>query len=89
MYRIINITTGEDVGFADEIRYIRDNDGVYVEAAAETATGISYRSIPYSLADTDGIDGLDTVFLLTVQNSEYATETKRLTDELLLSMLKA
>lgn len=88
MYRITNTTTGEDIGFADSIRYIVDKDGVYVTADKEDATGIAYKSKAYSLADTDGIEGLECVIVSDVAVGGVVTQTKQLADELLLSILK-
>lgn len=88
MYRIINTKTGIDIGFADTIRYIADNGGTYIEVKKELATGIAYKSTPYSLIGTSGIEGLDTVAIFEVSDSDYATQIKKMTDELLLSVLK-
>lgn len=88
MYRITNTNTGEDIGFVDNVRYIKDKNGVYIATTEEQATGVSYKSKAYSLAGTDGIDGLDVVVITEVAVSGVMTQTKQLADELLLSILK-
>lgn len=88
MYRITKVSTGEDIGFVDDVRYITDKNGVHISANKENATGIAYKSEAYSLAGTDGIDGLEVVSVIEVAVGGVMTQTKQLADELLLSILK-
>lgn len=69
MYRIVNAETGAEIGYTADIRYIRSNNGVFVSAKKEDATGISFNSVPYSLYGTDGIEDLPVVGVFEVDTS--------------------
>jgi len=55
MYQIINTTQGQLLGYASEVLFIRNKEGVYIPASEENATGIAFQSVAYNLERTDGV----------------------------------
>lgn len=79
MTRIINANTGETVGYTEEPRYIRRKDtGVLVQCREEAAGGVAFRSTPYNLRDTSGVDAAVTVYLAEVDAETAWRETEEM-----------
>ena len=68
MVRIVSATTGETIGYTESPRYIRkhEENGCNVEACADNATGIAYKSTAYNILNSGGevADAVDTVIVL-------------------------
>lgn len=64
MYQITNIGNDTVVGYTEQPYYIlKSSAGVYVPTDEEHAQGIAYKSVPYNLADREGV-GVDTTVIL-------------------------
>lgn len=57
MYKIV-LDTGKVLGYTDNIRWIKKHDnGCYVTCPVNEATGVAFKSIPYSLSSTAPLEG--------------------------------
>lgn len=67
MYKIINETIGEVLGYTQKPTYIRlSTAGNYTTADEENAQGLAYRSRPYNLRGREGVGVMETVFLIEI-----------------------
>ena len=79
LYKIIDTSTGEIIGMTATVNYIRKKPetGVLVTAKKiQDATGIAYKSIPYNLSGTVGIDADITVIISEFDEAEFMQELK-------------
>ena len=79
LYKIIDTSTGEIIGMTAAVNYIRrksETGALVVAKKIQDATGIAYKSIPYNLSGTDGIDADITVVISEFDEAEYMHELK-------------
>lgn len=75
MYRIVNTTTGQDVGKTDKPHFIvKHSNGCYVHTDEENAQGVAYRGTPYNLLDREGVGAEETVMLIECDAGDDQTQ---------------
>ena len=95
MYKIINIKGGNEIGSTENPRYIKKKDtGCYIQTDETNAQGIAYKGTAYNLQGRDGIDVVDTVFLLEVDggietdnNAAAIADCSAAIDDIVVAML--
>lgn len=76
MYKILT-TSGVEIGFTDELRYIKISpEGSYIEATAEEAIGIAFRGTPYNLNGHTEITGAEQVNVVEVSMADVLREQR-------------
>lgn len=82
MYRIVNTTTGQDVGKTDNPRFIlKHSNGCYNQTDEENAQGIAYRGTPYNLLDREGVGAEETVMLIECDAGDDQTQIEAALNE--------
>lgn len=101
MFRIINITTGRELGLVEKVNYIKisPTTGCFIPAKKEDAVGLAYKGRAYNLDKHTDITNADTVFisetdggmtLYDVQTKEASLERQLAeTDEAAIELYEA
>ena len=79
LYKIIDTSTDEIIGMTAAVNYIRrkpETGALVVAKKIQDATGIAYKSTPYNLSGTDGIDADITVVISDFDEAEFMQELK-------------
>lgn len=85
MYKIVK--GSEVIGIVEAPRYIKQVDGIYVQAEESEAQGVAVNSTPYNLPD-GGMEGLETVTVSEVDGGEYILTQQSAIDAMLRSALE-
>lgn len=81
MNQIINVSTGDTIGYAESVRYIkRSSSGAFVQTDEEHAQGIAYMSKPYNLYGREGLGLEDTARLIPIDSGEILHFTENAAD---------
>ena len=87
MFRIVT-TTGKELGFTEQVRYIKINErnGCFNACDQKDAIGVAFKSTPYNLFGHSDIADAETVLVVQVDSGEevYRTEktVQNLTEQL-------
>lgn len=92
MYKIINLSDGENVGYVEHPYFIKKkaSTGCFIRASEEEAQGIAHKNMPYNLQGREGLGVDKTVVLIECDtaegmNDEIAASEGR-TDDVLCEM---
>jgi hypothetical protein len=78
MFRIINLTTGKEIGLTDKVNYIKVNPktGCYIPAKKEEAIGIAFKGIAYNIANRTDIKDADSVMTVAIDGGSTLQDVK-------------
>ncbi len=89
MYRITNISTGDNLGAVDQVTYINiGSSGDFTPASEEEAIGVALNGVAYNLLGHEEIEGADTVVVSAFDGGALVAEQQRIIDNLLISALE-
>ena len=89
MYRITDISTGDNLGAVDQVTYIKiGSSGDFTPASEEEAIGVALNGVAYNLLGHEEIEGADTVVVSAFDGGALVAEQQRIIDNLLISALE-